>query len=127
MRRIPRKILENIHHPARGTLLMDFEFIETLLELPEFRVIGQVLRPRELELHLERRVSYLICPHCQGCCARIKEGRDRCLRDLPMLDRPGIGHMKVYIFGKPYPHTLHIAFKANKTRAETPRSSKGSC
>jgi hypothetical protein len=36
---------------------MDFEFIETLLELPEFRVIGQVLRPRELELHLERRAS----------------------------------------------------------------------
>jgi transposase len=67
---------------------MDFQFIETLLELPEFRVIGQVLRPRELELHLERRTSYLICPHCQGCCSRIKEGRDRCIRDLPMLDRP---------------------------------------
>ena len=67
---------------------MDFQFIETLLELPEFRVIGQAIKPRELELHLERRTSYLICPHCQGCCSRIKEGRDRCLRDLPMLDRP---------------------------------------
>ena len=41
--------------------------------------------------------------------------------------RPAVGHMKVHTFGKPYPHTLHIAFKANKTRAETPRSSKGSC
>jgi hypothetical protein len=39
-------------------------------------------------LHLERRESYLICPHCQGCCSRIKEGRERCIRDLPMLDRP---------------------------------------
>jgi transposase len=67
---------------------MDFQFIETLLELPEFRVIGQVLRPRALELHLERRASYLLCPHCQGGCSRIKEGRDRCLRDLPILDRP---------------------------------------
>ena len=48
------------------------------------------------------------------------------LHDL-LKQRVGIGHMKVYIFGKPDPHTLHIAFKANKTRAETPRSSKGSC
>ena len=45
----------------------------------------------------------------------------------PEHEAGGIGHMKVYIFGKPDPHTLHIAFKANKTRAETPRSSKGSC
>jgi transposase len=67
---------------------MDFQCIETLLDLPEFRVIDQVIRPHGLELHLERRVTYLVCPHCQGCCARIKEGRDRCLRDLPMLDRP---------------------------------------
>ncbi len=29
-----------------------------------------------------------MCPHCQGCCSRIKEGRHRCLRDLPILDRP---------------------------------------
>jgi hypothetical protein len=38
-----------INHPERGTLLMDFEFIETVLELPEFRVISQVIRPNELE------------------------------------------------------------------------------
>ena len=67
---------------------MDFQCIETLLDLPEFRVTGQVIRPHELQLHLERRDSYLVCPHCQGCCARIKEGRDRCIRDLPILDRP---------------------------------------
>ena len=67
---------------------MDFDCIETFSILPEFRVIGQVIRPHELQLHLERRDSYLVCPHCQGCCSRIKEGRDRCIRDLPILDRP---------------------------------------
>jgi transposase len=67
---------------------MDFQFIETLLELPEFRVIGQVIRPRKVDLHLERRAAYIVCPHCQGCCSRIQEGRSRCIRDLPMLDRP---------------------------------------
>ncbi len=69
---------------------MDFECIETWLELPEFRVTGQVIRPHELELHLERRNTSLVCPRCQGCCARIKEGRERCIRDLPILDRPVI-------------------------------------
>ena len=67
---------------------MDFECIETWLALPEFRVTGQVMRPHDLELHLERRDTYLVCPRCQGSCARIKEGRQRCLRDLPILDRP---------------------------------------
>ena len=45
---------------------MDFECIEAWLELPEFRVTGQVIRPHELELHLERRDTYLVCPRCQG-------------------------------------------------------------
>jgi transposase len=67
---------------------MDFECIETWLALPEFRVTGQVMRPHTLELHLERRDTALVCPRCQGSCARIKEGRQRCLRDLPILDRP---------------------------------------
>jgi transposase len=67
---------------------MDVQFLETLLDLPDFRVIGHLIRPRELELYLVRRASYLVCPHCQGCCSRVKEGRDRCLRDLPILDRP---------------------------------------
>ena len=67
---------------------MDFECIETWLALPEFRVTGQVMRPHNLALHLERRDTALVCPRCQGSCARIKEGRQRCLRDLPILDRP---------------------------------------
>ena len=67
---------------------MDFHCIEMLLDLPEFRVLGQVVRPHELQLNLERRDSYLVCPYCQGYCSRIKESRDRCIRDLPILDRP---------------------------------------
>ncbi len=67
---------------------MDFQCIETVLELPEFRVTDQVIKPHELALHLERRDTYLVCPRCQGGCARIKEGRERCIRDLPMLNRP---------------------------------------
>jgi transposase len=67
---------------------MDFACSETWLALPEFRVTGQVMRPHTLELHLERRDTALVCPRCQGNCARIKEGRQRCLRDLPILDRP---------------------------------------
>jgi transposase len=67
---------------------MDFECIETWLALPEFRVTGQVMRPHDLELHLERRDTSLVCPRCQGSCARIKEGRQRYIRDLPILDRP---------------------------------------
>jgi transposase len=46
------------------------------------------MRPHTLELYLERRDTALVCPRCQGNCARIKEGRQRCLRDLPILDRP---------------------------------------
>ena len=67
---------------------MDFACIDAWLELPEFRVTDHVVRPHELELHLERRDTYLVCPRCQGGCERIKDGRARCLRDLPMLDRP---------------------------------------
>ena len=48
----------------------------------------QVMRPHNLAWHLERRDTYLVCPRCQGSCARIKEGRQRCIRDLPILDRP---------------------------------------
>ena len=67
---------------------MDFECIDALLELPEFRVTDQVIGPHRLELHLERRDTYLVCPRCQGCCERIKDGRARCIRDLPMFERP---------------------------------------
>ena len=67
---------------------MDFQCLEVLLGLPEFRVIHQVLSPQQLELHLERRDSHIGCPHCGTCCSRVKESRPRCIRDLPILERP---------------------------------------
>jgi transposase len=67
---------------------MDFQCLETLLGLPEFRVIGQVLGPQQLEVHLERRDDHLVCPRCQTSCCRVQESRPRCLRDLPILEHP---------------------------------------
>ena len=67
---------------------MDFACIDTWLALPEFRVTGQVMRPHTLAWHLERRDTALVCPRCEGSCARTKEGRQRCIRALPILDRP---------------------------------------
>ncbi len=69
-------------------MLMDFHCIEALLELPEFRVIHLEMRPQQLELHLERRETSIVCPRCQTCCSRVKESRPRCIRDLPILERP---------------------------------------
>jgi transposase len=67
---------------------MDFDCIEALLSLPEFRVIHQVISPQQLEFHLERRDSFIVCPRCQTCCSRVQERRPRCIRDLPVRERP---------------------------------------
>ena len=69
---------------------MDFHCLEALLGLPEFRVIDQVLGPTQLALHLERRENAIVCPRCQTCCSGVKESRLRCLRDLPILERPTV-------------------------------------
>jgi transposase len=67
---------------------MDVYGIEALLALPEFHVVNQVIRPKRLDLHLERRDTSMVCPRCQTCCARVLESRPRCFRDLPILERP---------------------------------------
>lgn len=67
---------------------MDFHCLEVLLGLPEFRVIHQVLGPQQLALHLERGDHHIVCPQCGTCCTRVKESRPRCIRDLPILERP---------------------------------------
>ena len=67
---------------------MDFQCVEVLLGLPEFRVIHQVLGSQQLEVHLERRDDHIVCPQCGTCCSRVKESRPRCLRDLPILEHP---------------------------------------
>ena len=41
--------------------------------------------------------------------------------------RHGLGQMTVHKYGKNFSHTLHMAFKANKTRAEAPNSINNSC
>jgi transposase len=69
---------------------MDFHCIEALVGLPEFRVIAQAIGPTQLDLHLERRENAMVCPRCQTCCSRVKEHRSRCIRDLPILERPVI-------------------------------------
>jgi transposase len=74
--------------PERGTLPMDVYGIETLLGLPEFHVIHQIIGPKRLDVHLERRDSAIVCPHCQTCCSRVLESRPRCIRDLPIRERP---------------------------------------
>src|SRR5881296_3560634 len=67
---------------------MDVYGIEALLGLPEFRVVDQVIGPKRLELHLQRRDTSIVCPRCQTCCSRVQESRPRCIRDLPILERP---------------------------------------
>ena len=67
---------------------MEVYGIEALLGLPELHVIDQVIRPKRLDLPRERRETSIVCPRCQTCCSRVKERRSRCLRDLPILERP---------------------------------------
>jgi transposase len=67
---------------------MDIYGIEALLGLPEFRVIDQVIHPQRLDVHLQRRANSIVCPRCQACCWHVQESRPRCLRDLPILERP---------------------------------------
>ena len=83
---------------------MDFHCIEALLDLPEVRVIAQVLGPKQLELHLERRENTIVCPRCQTCCSRVKERRPRCLRDLPILEHPTVLWLHLRRFACPACH-----------------------
>lgn len=67
---------------------MDVYGIEALLALPEFRVMDQVIGPKRLDLHLERRDTSIVCPRCQTWCSRVQDSRPRRIRDLPILERP---------------------------------------
>ena len=67
---------------------MDCQCLEVLLGLPACRVSHQVLSPQQLEWQLERRDSHIVCPPCGPGCSHVKERRPRCLRDLPILERP---------------------------------------
>jgi transposase len=67
---------------------MDFYCTEAIIDLPEFHVINQVIRPQQLDIPLERRERTIVCPHCATCGSQVKESRTRGIRDLPMLERP---------------------------------------
>jgi transposase len=73
---------------TEGTLLMDFDCIEMLLDLPEFHLIHLTFGDHQLHLHLQRQEHTIVCPRCQRVCERIKESRTRCIRDLPIFERP---------------------------------------
>jgi len=80
---------------------MDFHCIEALLNLPEFRVTAQVLGPKQLELHLERRENAMVCPRCQTSCSRVKESRPRYIHDLPILEHPVVLRLHLRRFACP--------------------------
>lgn len=67
---------------------MDFDCIEMLLDLPEFHLINLTFGDHQLNLHLQRQERTIVCPRCQRVCERIKESRTRCIRDLPIFERP---------------------------------------
>ena len=67
---------------------MDVYGIEALLSLPEFRIFDQIIHLQRLDLHLQRRDTSVVCPRCQTCCSQVQESRPRCIRDLPILERP---------------------------------------
>ena len=67
---------------------MDFDCIEMLLDLPEFHLIHLTFGDHQLHLHLQRQERTIVCPRCQRVCERIKESRTRCIRDLPIFERP---------------------------------------
>ena len=83
---------------------MDVYGIEALLGLPEFCVVNQVIRPKQLELHLQRRETSIVCPRCQTCCSHVQDSRPRCLRDLPILERPVVLHLHLRRFECPECH-----------------------
>jgi transposase len=92
---------------------MDVYGIEALLGLPEFRVFDQVIRPKRLELHLQRRESAIVCPRCQTCCCRVQESRSRCIRDLPILERPVVLRLHLRRFACSECH--HRPWETSKT------------
>src|SRR3989454_6860344 len=97
---------------------MDFHCIEALLGLPAFCVIGQVLGPQQLALHLERRDTSIVCPRCQTCCSQVKESRPRCIRDLPILELPVVLWLHIRRFECPNADCRHRPWETSETFGE---------
>ena len=99
-------------------MLMDFHGIEALLGLPAFCVIGQVLGPQQLALHLERRDTSIVCPRCQTCCSQVKESRPGCIRDLPILELPVVLWLHIRRFECPNADCRHRPWETSETFGE---------
>ena len=95
---------------------MDVYGIEALLGLPEFRVLDQVICPQRLDVHLQRRTTSIVCPRCQTCCCHVQESRPRCLRDLPILERPVVLWLHLRRFACPDCH--HRPWEQSETFGE---------
>jgi transposase len=94
---------------------MDVDGIEALLGLPEFRVFDLVIHPNQLDLHLQRRDSTIVCPRCQTCCSRFNDSRPRCIRDLPILEHPVVLWLHLRRFECPGPGCHHRPWETNET------------
>ena len=94
---------------------MDVDGIEALLGLPEFRVFDLVIHPNQLDLHLQRRDSTLVCPRCQTCCSRFNDSRPRCIRDLPILEHPVVLWLHLRRFECPGRGCHHRPWESNET------------
>jgi transposase len=95
---------------------MDVYGIEALLGLPEFHVLDQVICPQRLDVHLQRRATSIVCPRCQTCCCHVQESRPRCLRDLPILERPVVLWVHLRRFACPDCH--HRPWEQSETFGE---------
>jgi transposase len=82
-------------------VLVDFNCTDVLLALPEFHVMNQVIGPRYLDLHLERKDRSIVCPRCGAECFGVKESRTRSIRDLPILEYPVMRWLHVRRFQCP--------------------------
>ena len=94
---------------------MDVDGIEALLGLPKFRVFDLVIHSNQLDLHLQRRDSTIICPRCQTCCSRFNDSRPRCIRDLPILEHPVVLWLHLRRFECPGRGCHHRPWETNET------------
>lgn len=95
---------------------MDFDCIEALLGLPEFRVIHQVIGPQHLDLHLERQALSIACPRCEATCFEVKESRSRRLRDGTLQEGPVTLWLHMRRFQ--CPDCLHRPWETSETFGE---------
>jgi hypothetical protein len=61
--------------------------VEALRSPPECRGVDQIMDPKRLNLHLERRRTAIMCPRYQTDNSRVLESCSQCMGGLPILER----------------------------------------